>query len=136
VPENPTYDWSYFMGWLPLVSQRTGTARYSRDYYGDFAAAALGRLYVRSREVSVFGSHSPGEVNLRQDLMEAVVGDWYFELKGKELHCRVSYANTFDEPVGGLMNVLLIEDGQHYQHTGINDGRSLVIDIGRFTTDW
>ncbi|MGB6375857.1 MAG: hypothetical protein WBG24_03945, partial [Syntrophobacteria bacterium] len=49
---------------------------------------------------------------------------------------KVSYANTFDEPVGGLMNVLLTEDGQHYQHTDINDGRSLVIDIGGFTTDW
>jgi hypothetical protein len=31
--------------------------------------------------------------------MEAVVGDWYIELKGKERHFRVSYANTFDEPV-------------------------------------
>lgn len=48
----------------------------------------------------------------------------------------MSYANTFDEPVGGLMNVLLTEDGQHYQHTDLNGGRSLVIDIGGFTTDW
>ena len=42
--------------------------------------------------------------------MEAVVGDWYVEIKGKERHFRVSYANTFDEPVGGL-NVILTEDG-------------------------
>ena len=34
------------------------------------------------------------------------------------------------------MNVLLTEDGQHYQRTDINSGRSLVIDIGGFTTDW
>jgi hypothetical protein len=34
------------------------------------------------------------------------------------------------------MNVLLTEDGQHYQHTEINDGRALVVDIGGFTTDW
>jgi len=53
-----------------------------------------------------------------------------------ERHYRVSYANTFDEPVGGLMNVLLTEDGQHYQHSDINGGRTLVIDIGGFTTDW
>ena len=46
-----------------LISQRTGTARYTRDYYGVFAAAALGRLYDRSREMSVFGSHPPGDVN-------------------------------------------------------------------------
>jgi len=119
-----------------LVTQRTGTARYTHDYYGVLAAAALSRLYDRSREISVFGSHPPGDMNYRQDLMESVVGDWYVEVNSKERHFRVSYANTFDEPVGGLMNVLLTEDGQHYQHTGINEGRALVIDIGGNTTDW
>lgn len=64
------------------------------------------------------------------------MGDWYVDVKGKERHFRVSYANTFDEPVGGLMNVHLTEDGEHYQYTGINDGRVLVIDIGGYTTDW
>lgn len=48
----------------------------------------------------------------------------------------MSYVNTFDEPVGGLMNVTLTEAGQHYQHTDINEGRALVTDIGGFTTDW
>lgn len=119
-----------------IITQRTGAARYTRDYYGILAAAALGRLYERSRDILIFGSHPPGDVNFRQDLMEAVVGDWAVEIKGKERHFRVSYANTFDEPVGGLMNVFLTEDGQHYQHTGINNGRALVIDIGGFTTDW
>ncbi len=60
-----------------LITQRTGTARYTRDYYGIFAAAALGRLYDRSREISVFGSHPLGDVNFRQDLMESILGDWY-----------------------------------------------------------
>ena len=119
-----------------LVTQRTGTARYTRDYYGILAAAALGRLYDRGREVSIFGSHPPGDVKYRQDLMEAVIGDWDVEVQGRERHFHVTYANTFDEPVGGLMNVILTEDGQHYQHTDINDGRALVIDIGGFTTDW
>lgn len=119
-----------------IITQRNGAARYTRDYYGILAAATLGRLYDRSREVAVFGSHPPGDVKFRQHLMEAVVGDWYVEVKTKERHFRVDYANTFDEPVGGLMNVLLTEDGQHYQHTGINGGRALVIDIGGYTTDW
>jgi len=59
-----------------LITQRAGTARYTQDYDGDFAAA-LGRIYDRSREISVFGSHPPGDVNFRQDLKQAVVGDWY-----------------------------------------------------------
>lgn len=116
--------------------QRTGAARYTRDYYGIFAATALARLYERGGEIMVFGSHPPGDVNFRQDLMKAVIGDWHIETNGNERHFRVTYANTFDEPVGGLMNVLLTEDGQHYQRSDLNGGRSLVIDIGDFTTDY
>jgi hypothetical protein len=93
-------------------------------------AATLGRLYERGREVSFFGSHPPGDVKFPQDLMEAVIGDWDVEVLSQERHFRVTYANTFDEPVGGLMNVLLTEDGQHYQHTEINGGRALAINIG------
>jgi len=119
-----------------LVTQRSGAARYTKDYYGILAAAALGRLYERGREVSIFGSHAPGDLKFRQDLMKAVIGDWEVEINKQVCHFQVSYANTFDEPVGGLMNVLLTEDGQHYQHSDLNGGRSLVIDIGGFTTDW
>jgi len=36
----------------------------------------------------------------------------------------------FDETVGGLMNVLLTKNGQHYQHAGLNGGRSIVIHVG------
>ncbi len=117
-------------------TQRTGSSRYTRDYYGIFAASVMGRLYEKGMEVSVFGSHPPGDAIYREDLMEAAVGDWDVEVGGHGRHFRVIYANTFDEPVGGLMNVLLTEDGQHYQHSDINGGRSLVIDIGGFTTDW
>jgi Actin like proteins N terminal domain len=116
--------------------KRSGAARYTHDYYGIFAASALARLYDRGREVMVFGSHSPGDMKFRDDLMKAVIGDWDIEVGGQESHFRVTYVNTFDEPVGGLMNVLLAEDGQHYQHSELNGGRALVIDIGGFTTDW
>lgn len=84
----------------------------------------------------VFGSHPPGDVNFRQDLMKSVIGNWHIETDGSDCHFRVTYANTCDEPVGGLMNVLLTEDGQHYQRSNLNGGRSLVIDIGGFTTDY
>ena len=68
-----------------LITRRSGTSRYTRDYYGVLAAAALGRLYNRSMEVSLFGSHPPGDVKFREDLMESVVGDWYIEVPYKYL---------------------------------------------------
>ncbi|MBN1536871.1 MAG: ParM/StbA family protein [Anaerolineales bacterium] len=117
-------------------TQRTGSSRYIRDYYGIFAAAMLGRFYERGMEVSVFGSHPPGDAIYREDLMKSVIGEWIVEMDGRERRFQVSYANTFDEPVGGLMNVLLTDDGQHYRHSDIHDGSALVIDIGGFTTDW
>ena len=55
--------------------QRIGAARYTRDYYGIFAAAALARLYERSMETSIFGSHPPGDMKFRDDLMKSVIGD-------------------------------------------------------------
>jgi hypothetical protein len=75
-------------------------------------------------------------VAYRTDLMKAAVGEWKVSTGGSERIFRVTYANTFDEPVGGLMNVLLSEDGLHYARTDIKDGHSLVIDIGGHTTDW
>ena len=72
----------------------------------------------------VFGSHPPGDVNFRQDLMIAVIGDWHIDANGSMRHFRVTYANTFDEPVAGLKNMLLTEDGQHYQRSDLNGGRS------------
>jgi hypothetical protein len=119
-----------------ILTQRSGAARYTRDYYGVLAASALGRLYERGGEVKIFGSHAPGDVKYREDLMRSAIGEWEVEIDRKEKKFKVVYVNTFDEPVGGLMNVLLTEDGQHYQYTDIHGGRSLVIDIGGFTTDW
>ena len=84
----------------------------------------------------MFASHPSGDVKYREDLMKSIIGEWEVETSQAKANFRVIYANTFDEPVGGLMNILLIEDGQHYQYPQIGDGRSLVIDIGGFTTDF
>jgi hypothetical protein len=47
------------------VTQRTGTARYTSDYYGVLFHAALGCHYDRGREVSVFAIHPPRDVKFR-----------------------------------------------------------------------
>ena len=118
------------------VARRTGAARYVKDYYGVFLSATLVRLFSEGCEIELFASHPPGDVAFREDLMQSALGDWYVEVGDRELRFRVVYANTFEEPVGGLMNVVLSEDGRRYTHSEVNKGRTLVIDIGGHTTDW
>ncbi len=113
-----------------------GARRYEESYYGVFCAIALARLFAKSGNVSLFGSHAPGDVEYRDDLMRAAARTWRVELDDKSLTFEVDYVNTFDEPQGGLMNVILADDGQHYRNSAINGGRALVIDIGGKTTDF
>lgn len=117
------------------LTRRTGAARYTRDYYGIFVAVTLARLADWGVNMSLFGSHPPGDIIYRDNLMESAAGDWQVEMGGKERRFRVTYVNTFEEPAGGLMNLLLTDDGQHFSRTDLN-GRTLVIDIGGHTTDW
>lgn len=118
------------------VNILTRAARYTPDYYGVFAAITLGLSYNRGGSYALFGSHAPGDVDYRENLMRAALGVWEVEIEGKTRTYKIEFTNTFDEPQGGLFNVILAEDGQHYAHSDINGGRALVIDIGGKTTDW
>jgi hypothetical protein len=64
------------------LTRRSGASRYRKDYYGVFAAAALARLYERDGEVLLFGSHPPGDVAFREELMRAVVATGTSSLAG------------------------------------------------------
>ena len=56
-----------------VLVQRSGSARYTRDYYGILTIVALSRLYERGREVAIFGSHAPGDVKYRKDQKKSVI---------------------------------------------------------------
>jgi hypothetical protein len=118
------------------VARRSGAARYTADYYSVVLAGMLVRLFPEAVNIELFASHPPGDIAYREDLMRSALGEHKIAFGEKSLNFRVVYANTFDEPVGGLMNVMLNEDGRTYAHSEINDGRSLVIDVGGHTTDW
>ena len=94
------------------------------------------RLFRDGGDIELFSSHPPGDLIYREDLMQAALGEIKIEAGEREYRFRIVYANTFEEPVGGLMNVMLAEDGRSYAHSEINNGRTLVIDIGGHTTDW
>lgn len=118
------------------LNRQQGAARYTRDYYGVLAAIALARLYPRSGDVSLFASHSPRDAQYSDALCEAVLTDWSVHIAEQQTRISVMSVNTFDEPVGGLMNVMLTQDGNGYERRDIKDCNTLVIDIGGGTTDF
>jgi hypothetical protein len=118
------------------VTRRSGAARYTKDYYGVLAAIALSLLHPRrGARVMAFCSHAPRDVVYADDLISAALGEYTVEAQGRTLSFVIEAATTFDEPVGGLMNVILKPNGREYARTDINGGTSLVLDIGGHTTD-
>lgn len=118
-----------------VISPLTGSARYTRDYYGVLAAIMLAHLYSRSETVALFASHAPQDINYADDMIRAALGVFHVEYGQSVLSFKIDCATNFDEPIGGLMNVILAADGHHYERSDVYEGRALVIDIGGYTTD-
>lgn len=118
-----------------VPARRSGASKFDKNYIGVMMAALMGRLWITDGDMVVFASYAPGVVNHRDDLMDALSDNWRVECGGHSMVFRVRYVNTFEEPVGGFMNVLLKEDGMHYANPKIAEGSTLTFDIGGGTTD-
>lgn len=119
-----------------IVTRMIGAAKFDADYYGVLAAAAAARVFERGGEIVVFGSHAPGDIEYREDLMKAVMGNWVVEIGGSIKNFKVIYSNAFDEGLGGWANVVLTQEGTQYARTDVNGGNGLIFDIGGGTTDF
>ncbi len=113
-----------------------GSARYTETYYGVFAAVVLFRLYEKNmRNITVFASHAPQDIEYRPDLIASVKKHWRVESMGQEREFEVNHCFCFDEPVGGMMNQLINEEATGYYRSELREGEMLAIDVGGFTTD-
>lgn len=119
-----------------VITRHTGAARYIKDYYGVLVIAAAARLFDRGGELAIFGSHAPGDVDYRDDLMDAIMGSWSVQTADGAKQFNVTYANAFDEGLGGWANVVLARDGRQLQRLDLNSGNALIVDIGGGTTDF
>jgi hypothetical protein len=118
------------------MERKHGAARYKKDYYGVFLAAAMAKGFQRSVDnVFVMGSHAPGDADYALSLMEAAAGTWVVEHMDNVFTFNVADASTFDEPLGGWANCILRADGEGYANKSMNDGTTLTIDIGALTVD-
>lgn len=130
-----SYAWGSLAERKGTVTRLSGAARYTKNYYGILVGVALSQLYTRGGDVKLFASHPPGDASYANDLLRAALGTYHIEASGQTRSFRVVGGSTFDEPVGGLMNVMLKDNGQQYARSDITDGDTLVIDIGGLTTD-
>ena len=120
-------------GWTGRLE---GAARYSEEYYGVMAAAMAFRLFEGSqRDMTVMATHAPEFIDYQRDIREALIGSWKVECNGANRRYEIKRVIFADEPVGGAMNVILTPDGAAFQHTDLQQGTGLVLDIGGFTTD-
>lgn len=120
------------------AKKRSGAGRYEAGYAGVAAAIMLSLLYPNTNaggDVTAFVSYPPGDSNFENDLIDAILGRYHLQVGERENAFRIVEANSFAEPVGGLMNVMLRENGQGAQHD-LFGGDTLVIDIGEHTTDF
>lgn len=122
------------------ITKRTGTGRYTPDYIGIAAMATISHLYGSSGiDADIFASHPPTHNQYAEDLQDAIFGErdeWLIENGHREMIVKVNYVNCFDESTGGLMNVMLTQDGTHYQRPELKTSRIIAIDIGGGTTDF
>lgn len=113
-----------------------GADKYRYEYFSVFVAAALSQMYKTNSDVSLMLSYPPGDVRYVDDMIQAAKHDYPMTQGNKTPFYNVTHVEAFDEPSGGLMNVLLTEDGTDYKTPALAGQRVLVIDVGGGTTDF
>lgn len=116
--------------------RQTTAERYNELYYGTLLAAMLFQLYEKPvKNIFLYASHPPVSVENRAEIIAAAKGKWIVESMGEKREYVVNEVRCFDEPVGGVMNLLLAGDGKNYHRSDIKEGAALVLDIGGQTID-
>jgi hypothetical protein len=96
----------------------TTSERYNQIYYGTLLATMLFQLYEKPvKNVFLYASHPPVAIESRPDIIAAAKGKWTVESMGEKREYVIQEVRCFDEPVGGVMNLLLAGDGKSYAAT-------------------
>ncbi len=124
-----------------MIQRFKGAERYKPQYFGVSAMAMILGLYEGNKlNIEIFASHPPQHVQYADDLIDSLFGvhngEWQLEHGERSVSVSVDYVNTFDEATGGIMNVMLNEDGAHYQRPELKKGKIITIDLGGGTTDF
>jgi hypothetical protein len=111
-----------------------GVARYRRDYYGVLMCQVIADLF-EPEEIQgaiVFASYPPGDRLHKDELEDALKGEWSFVHQGRQFEVVVRTVATYTEPQGGFWNFIIKEEnGEHIDNREYNPKRqTLVVDFG------
>lgn len=116
----------------PSLKRLSSTSKYERNYLGALAIGSLLRLFPEGHDnLKMFVCQPPSDMMYRERQMDAVRGEFEIQTSGKQkVHYHIQYVNTYQEPLGGYMNVILDETGEAYDDVAIKEGRVLILDVG------
>lgn len=115
-----------------VVTRRTGSAKYTRDYMAvALCAGLLDKVPNGWNNIHLYTSFPPGDVASVDELVKSVIGRFTVETSGGQtVVYRVRSVQPYDEPLGAYINVMTDPDGIPYKDHPFTEGSTLVIDIG------
>ncbi|MCL4254394.1 MAG: ParM/StbA family protein [Anaerolineae bacterium] len=134
-----------------IPTKPLGASRYIPEYYGVGVCyaivASIMQAYVAtpkskrpsipiiSKQITLYGSHAPGDIDYVPYMKSATIGNWDVEYMGHSFKFRIAQVYPFDEPLGGFSHFVLTNEGDPKKKNPIEKITTLVLDIGGKTTD-
>lgn len=115
-----------------VVTRRTGSAKYTQDYYGVSLMAVLLQLLPKGHNnLHVYASFPPGDNMYVDDLVSSILGKWGVETAaGHVVSYHVRSVQPYDEPLGGYICAAWDVQGVPYKDSHLEKGSTLVVDVG------
>lgn len=115
-----------------------GQARYTKEYAGVLSAIVLWKTQPNCKDMLVYASHTPKDLNYRPELIQSIKGRWQVRSQGVVRTYNVTNVLGFDEPIGAYRNAtfnVARDGGITYEgvDSALLTGETLVIDIGAYT---
>jgi hypothetical protein len=111
---------------------RSGGPKYRPDYYPFLLLKGLIEAFPKGHDnLRLMALFPPGDHRHVETLMDSLGGRHVVTLvDGRKVEYRVREVFTLDEPVGGLRNYLLADDGVHWRTNTIDSRLGLCVDVG------
>lgn len=112
--------------------RRTGGPKFQKDYYPYLFLHGLLRLLPDGHEnIHAVMLFPPGDHRFVEDLMNTTGGvHTVTQTNGKRVTYKIKHVDAVDEPVGGLTDYLLYDNGLTYRTDNIDSNLGLCVDFG------